>query len=476
MAYALINKIKKNAVQTTLSSGITAAATTIPVIELSRFYDADGVLITEGIVMGGNNANSILPEEITITGASGTSGAGNLTGATRGKNKEGSIGAGYAWPIGTNIGVTFSTNIYNKIKANFEALRTAGAKTIYVDAAATGVGNGTSWTDAFTTFTAANSSLPSIIADAVTIKIRKGASAYTGGTIARLISSGTITVQGEYYWNGQCAAAAVPSTTKFNVTATDGANIAAGDRVRVCLTTFASDAVTEYVSTTVKATVDKGSNVWEVELNAAADWGNISTDACYTIVKTEIGAITIQGLSTSVNLTGLFVNSAATISVQVLYGAQTNIVSCIFISTAAYGVSVGYASLIVTLYASHIEGVSAGILAANSSNVTMGHISTTYYTSSVSVAAASNICIQLDTNSSASINHCLLHSAGAGGIGVRCRYGSIVRYYNVKITSATTTGLYALSFASILDYGSTTVNDAVTPKNPAAAADPSYVS
>jgi hypothetical protein len=83
-------------------------------------------LILKGIVIGGDNANSIIPEEITITGASGTSGAGNLTGATRGVNADGTIGAGYAWPSGTNIAATFSTGIYNQIKDNFDAILPGG--------------------------------------------------------------------------------------------------------------------------------------------------------------------------------------------------------------------------------------------------------------------------------------------------------------------------------------------------------------
>jgi hypothetical protein len=122
MAWVVLPKLKKNSVPTTLSAGVTAAATTIPVTELSRFRDKDGTLITSGIIIGGDNANSILPEEITITGASAASGAGNLTGATRGVLADGTIGAGYAWPSGTNIQVTVSTGIYEKIKGNFDAL------------------------------------------------------------------------------------------------------------------------------------------------------------------------------------------------------------------------------------------------------------------------------------------------------------------------------------------------------------------
>ena len=120
MAFTALAKLKRNSVPTTIAApGISAAATTIPVTELSRFYDVDGTLITRGIMIGGDNANSILPEEITITGASGTSGAGNLTGATRGVTADGTIGAAYAWPAGTNIAVTLTISWWNIIKDNF---------------------------------------------------------------------------------------------------------------------------------------------------------------------------------------------------------------------------------------------------------------------------------------------------------------------------------------------------------------------
>lgn len=125
MAYAAMAKLKKNSVSTTTTGNILANAATIPVAELSRFYDADGVLITRGIVLGYDDSTESRSEEITITGASGTSGAGNLTGATRGVNADGSIGVGYAWPSGTRVAVMFSTGIYNQLKDNDIAMKAA---------------------------------------------------------------------------------------------------------------------------------------------------------------------------------------------------------------------------------------------------------------------------------------------------------------------------------------------------------------
>lgn len=129
MAYVTLPMPKKNSVKTTLSSGISAIDTTIPVAELSMFYDKDGALITKGIVLGFLNADDTLAEEITITGASGTSGAGNLTGASRGVNADGSIGAGHAWDAGTDIAVMLSTGVSLQIRENFEALNTEASTT-----------------------------------------------------------------------------------------------------------------------------------------------------------------------------------------------------------------------------------------------------------------------------------------------------------------------------------------------------------
>jgi hypothetical protein len=122
MTYAELPKLKKNSISTALSSGITDSDVTIPVTELSVFYDADSNLITKGIVIGYDASNDTYAEEITITGASGTSGAGNLTGATRGVKADGSIGAARAWDSGTNIAVMFSTGIYEQIKDNDTAI------------------------------------------------------------------------------------------------------------------------------------------------------------------------------------------------------------------------------------------------------------------------------------------------------------------------------------------------------------------
>jgi len=134
MTYVALAKLKKNSVPTTIAApGIDDDDTTIPVSELSVFYDADAVLIKKGIVIGYDDVTVTLTEEITITGASGTSGAGNLTGATRGVKADGSIGIGAAWIAGTNIAVVISTGIYDQICDNIAAHETNKAPKVISD-------------------------------------------------------------------------------------------------------------------------------------------------------------------------------------------------------------------------------------------------------------------------------------------------------------------------------------------------------
>ncbi|UCG82581.1 MAG: hypothetical protein JSW38_10350 [Dehalococcoidia bacterium] len=78
-------------------------------------------------------------------------------------------------------------------------------ETIYVDKAATGSNNGTSWKDAFTTIQDAWDSLPSIVDCNVTIKVREGTTPYreTVGCSSHLVI-GSVTIEGEFYIYGDC--------------------------------------------------------------------------------------------------------------------------------------------------------------------------------------------------------------------------------------------------------------------------------
>lgn len=115
---------KKNSVYAVLTADITSSDTSIPISLCEYFSDSSGTLITAGIVIGFDATDRTTPEEITITARSATSGAGNLTGATRGVNADGTIGAAKAWPSGTKIAVMFTTGSFNAIVTELDAIAT----------------------------------------------------------------------------------------------------------------------------------------------------------------------------------------------------------------------------------------------------------------------------------------------------------------------------------------------------------------
>lgn len=116
MDYVALPNPKKNSLSTTIAApGISDSDSTIPVAECSVFYDDTGTLITEGIVIAFDNATESASEEIKITGCSAASGAGNLTGATRGVSADGTNGAAAVWPEGTKIAVMFTSTLMKRI-------------------------------------------------------------------------------------------------------------------------------------------------------------------------------------------------------------------------------------------------------------------------------------------------------------------------------------------------------------------------
>jgi hypothetical protein len=126
MAYSALAKLKKNSISTTTTGDLLVGTTTIPVAETACFHNEDGTLITKGIVIGYNVETETQAEEITITGASTTSGAGNLTGVTRAVNADGAVnGIAYAWPSGSRIAVKLSTGIWEQLIGNIAAIYTA---------------------------------------------------------------------------------------------------------------------------------------------------------------------------------------------------------------------------------------------------------------------------------------------------------------------------------------------------------------
>lgn len=102
-----------NSPEAKLTAGITSSATTIPVDYLEYFPAAPNV----ATIGKGPNA-----ETIYYGAKSAASGAGNLTGVTRGWNKTGSVGAAIAWPINTVIARRPTEYDHATFKANIEDL------------------------------------------------------------------------------------------------------------------------------------------------------------------------------------------------------------------------------------------------------------------------------------------------------------------------------------------------------------------
>lgn len=95
----------------------------------------------------------------------------------------------------------------DSVAPSIPATCTGANQTIYVDSAATGAGDGSSWTDASTSIQAAWDSLPDIVAHDIIIRVRKGSTPYRETvTCSKKYVIATVTIEGEFYLNGDCEA------------------------------------------------------------------------------------------------------------------------------------------------------------------------------------------------------------------------------------------------------------------------------
>lgn len=489
MTFVSLDNKKKNSPYATLTTSIESTDLLIPV-DLTDYFHVDSTtLILNGIVLGFDDTDPTRPEQITLSTASTETGAGILTASARGVNADGTIGQASSWDEGTKIAVMGMTHTdWYQISDNFEAhstlitaraTKTTAVMSVYVDKAATGAADGTSWTDAFTTIQAAINSLPTVLEHAVTIYVRKGASAYAENiTVQQIVGKGSLTIRGEYYWYGQCAAAATPSTTKFNVTATDGTQIAAGDSVLV------RDGSTDYVYSTVKATVDKGSDVWEIELNDALPTGNIASGDYYSVAKTEIAAssgITMTLKATSpLNIYGLIISNSS--------GQSTDIRSCNGVVVIACFMS-GTGTTAPNGYGLQVLGSDTDTIVLSS------YISTNAASRAVNISSVGYVIFGDGTASGGSVI-----SAGTGGTGISAGFSYAFTYNQIidapggnglistrssflhigtctispSSRTPATTGITA-SYNATVSVAATT-NNATTPKTPASSTDGAYIS
>jgi hypothetical protein len=339
---------------------------------------------------------------------------------------------------------------------------------VYVDSAATGTGDGTSWTDAFTTIQAAINSLPVVLEHAVTIYVRKGASEYAPFAVQQIIGKGSLAIQGEYYWHGQCAAAATPSTTKFNVTAADGAQIEVGDIVFVTDGSGSTGAYKYYTHSTVKATTDKGSNVWEIEVNDALDSGNIGSGDYYTIIKTKIAGYNTIINTSPISLTGLAFISGDTASNYALdlNKSTVTITSCSIQGTGNdQGVNISNST--VSTYSSYYEGYNYAMV-FNSDRLTIGDntsnsITCVFVAGTIALTAPGALYIPIFR----SIINC------QSGTGLSISNNGVGYIRSCTICSGTTTGIRASMGAMATTL--TLNNNATTPKDPATSTDTPHI-
>jgi len=161
--------------------------------------------------------------------------------------------------------------------------QTTAAMTIYVDIDAVGSGNGTSWANAFTSITDAWDSLPTIIAHDIEIYVRSGSTAYNEQVdIEERYVVGTVLIEGEYNWNGECeanvgGAGEIKDTGEF-------AGVVVGDHVYVIDKNGANNRVQNYDI----GLVDDITNIpdrigTDMSVTPSTNWE-------YTIVRTEIDA------------------------------------------------------------------------------------------------------------------------------------------------------------------------------------------
>jgi hypothetical protein len=313
-----------------------------------------------------------------------------------------------------------------------------------------------------------------VLEHAVTIYVRKGASAYAETlTVQQIVGKGSLTIQGELYWNGQCAAAATPSATKFNLTSATGSSIEAGDIILVTDGFGSTGTYKYYTYSTVKATTDKGSNVWEIEVNDALDSGNIGSGDYYTIIKTKLSGSFTATATSGLTLNGLGLNNVGTttICLSIVGNSTITINCCSIIGGTSGGVAIYLlsGSTITNMVSSYIKasyaisGEDTGVFYINSEN------SDSY--ACVVEAATSGYGVYASKETTGRGFRCIVYAPS--GTGFYVARGSDVTLSRITIPTGTTSGIVAI-YAGIV-VATTMNNQATTPLTPAAATDPSYI-
>ncbi len=455
-----------NSPETSLSAPIDVDDTTIPVYDTSAFPAATAALPNLATIGTGVDAETIL-----YTGK----GTGTLTGVTRGYE-----GIAKAWDADTVVARYIVKEDFDIIQNNltdidtrFKTVTTEATTTLYVDPAATGTGDGLSWTNACTTIQAAVNKIPSIVNHQVKILVRKGASAYnetisiTNAVTQPGLTSSVITLEAEYYWKGWNASS---KTGKFDVATNDPhyadrAQIAAGDYVFLMKYTTAGNQntkPTEYLSDTVASV--SGAEV-TLTTNTTKE---LDTAWYYVICKTAIAGTSLFNMFYVDGLTvrGFDFSTTATIIFSTLGARYALIDACIFGAgcTGAAARAAYFSFLWLT-----------NCLIKNTGAQTTYQLQSAWgcllkLTQCALTGTSSSYGLYLLQPGYGIVNYCYFDTQNTAVRAIRGSNGEVV---GCTISSNSGTGLYTDFGSTIYQSGNT--NNATTPKTPASSSDWSHI-
>jgi hypothetical protein len=371
------------------------------------------------------------------------------------------------------------------------ASSTTAAMSVYVDSAATGDADGTSWTDAFVTVQAAVDSLPAIINHAVTIYVRKGATPYRETvTVQRIVSAGSLTIQGEYYHQYQAASNATANRLVKNAS-DDFSDVEVGDHVYLLqfsgtydnskptngyfgTVTDVSNKASGYVTISMDASVTPTTGwmyvICKTEISGSDNGTNPTRDYCFDI-KSSVSlfglylslpnsyGIYASNSSTVASIVSCIINAGATRGIRGISSAKTNITRC-----CIYGTTSGLGVLL------HIFDLDSII------NTTIIGKTTAWYSALLYFVGCLNSNIQKSVIRSLSGS---TSGSGISGSGPMYIYILNCTVLGVSSEDKLGYGIYANGGAIFTNTTScvdaTTVTTAKTPANWAATTDGSYV-
>lgn len=343
------------------------------------------------------------------------------------------------------VGCTTESAIRTLIKSVYS---TTANMTVYVDSAATGTGDGTSWTDAFTTIKAAHYSLPLIIAHTVVILVRDGT--YTDNLMVsrQCLPTGSIEIRAEYYWYGTVAAT---KTGKITLGASDfgyaeRVQIEAGDRVIVFKWSGTNEA--SVPTTTYEDTV---ASVSGAEVTLTTNSGVSFTSACtYAIIKNTItvssGSAIGLGVAGTITISGFKIGGTILIGVHV----RNQFTNCTINACDIYGFT------------------SCGVYAQVPSTIVKRSLIRSSETSASGLITSGNISA-LRTSNGVRIN-----MTGGSSNGGYCLNGDIS--FEWTHIAAAAVGMRAVRAGTFSNSATSfCLNEGTTPRSPASSTDPAYI-